>query len=64
MTITHVSDRDAEAVARSIYEALIPHRSYDSAKPDIQARYLEAARAAIVTMRLLGMIEAAKPPAE
>lgn len=60
MTITHVSDRDAEAVARSIYEALLPHKPFDEARPEVKERYLEAARAAVVTMRLYGMIDAAR----
>lgn len=65
MTITAVSDADAEAVARSIYEALHQRGRFDAARPDVRARYMEAARARVAAaMLLLGMIEAAKAPAE
>jgi hypothetical protein len=56
VSITEVSPELAEAVARAIYETLLPSRKWDQAKPEIQARYREAAREAVVTARFAGGI--------
>jgi hypothetical protein len=57
MTITAVEEALVEAVARAILRGLRPSLAWETAKPETRERCEEAARNAIVVVRLLDAVE-------